>query len=195
MKNKFIIIIMLLILILPFNKVLALDKINVYIFEGEECPHCKEAISYFDSLSSDENYNKYFNLIKYEVWHNKDNLNLMNKICDKLDITNDGVPLILIGDDYFYGYTTDDNDEIIDTIIKQYNNKNYIDLVKNNDKIIKKNDVKTIKNNSEDKIKESNNKINYNIFILLILVAILIILILYIIFNKNRKISNLHIKS
>ena len=48
-KIKYLLIIFALALILPFS-VNAKEKVKVYLFRGEGCPHCQEAEAFFDSI-------------------------------------------------------------------------------------------------------------------------------------------------
>lgn len=101
--------------------------VNVYLFWGDGCPHCEEAKEFFDSI--EDEYGKYYNLIEYEVWRNKDNKLLMNDTASYLNFSLRGVPYIVIGDKSFNGYNNSIGSKIKDEIKNQYNNKNYIDVV------------------------------------------------------------------
>ena len=107
-------------------------KINVYLFRGEGCPHCEEAIEWFDgTLSKDEEYSNYYNLVKYEVWYNEDNNKLMADVAKELGTEASGVPFIVVGDKYFSGFSPASSPEEIKKAIKnQYENKDYQDVVK-----------------------------------------------------------------
>ena len=95
------------------------DKINVYLFYGEECPHCEHLFSYLDTLTDYE-----YNLYKFEVWHDKSNSKLKKIIVDKLSKTTylnsnisidryyGSVPLLIIGNDVFLGYSDEYNIDI-----------------------------------------------------------------------------------
>lgn len=104
------------------------EKINIYLFFGDGCSHCK-ALKYFLN-NLDSKYKKMFNLYTFEVWYNKDNQILMYKFGDKLDKEVDGVPFLVIGDTLFNGYSTSLNEEILDTIIETYENEDRIDIYK-----------------------------------------------------------------
>jgi len=134
MKNKkMIIIISILLLILLsigiyfifFNN--KREKINVYLFWGNGCPHCEHAKEFFSSI--EEEYGKYYNLVDYEVWYNEDNNDLAQKVNDELEANATGVPFIVIGDDYIKGYSSSMDEEIKETIVSQYENDNYVDVV------------------------------------------------------------------
>ncbi len=107
-------------------------KINVYLFRGEGCPHCEEALEWFnDTLSKDEEYSKYYELVEYEVWYNDENNELMDAVAKELDTQASGVPFIVVGDKYFSGFSaTTSPDEIKSAIKEQYENKKYQDVVK-----------------------------------------------------------------
>jgi len=130
-KMKKIISILLLILLsigiyfIFFNN--KREKINVYLFWGNGCPHCEHAKEFFSSI--EEEYGKYYNLVDYEVWYNEDNNDLAQKVNDELEANATGVPFIVIGDDYIKGYSSSMDEEIKETIVSQYENDNYVDVV------------------------------------------------------------------
>lgn len=47
------------------NQQISKDPINIYLFWGDGCGACANLKEFFNNL--DSSYNKYFNLIKYEV--------------------------------------------------------------------------------------------------------------------------------
>lgn len=102
-------------------------KINVYLFWGDGCPHCEHAKEYFSSI--EDEYGKYYDLVEYEVWYDEDNKELMSKVSEELGEEGSGVPFIVIGDDYFRGYSSSMNERIESAIISQYENEDYIDIV------------------------------------------------------------------
>ena len=122
----------------------AKDKINVYFFEGDGCPHCKEAGEFFDSIKDE--YEQYYNLVNYEVWYNEDNQKLMNKVAKKLGQEVNGVPYIIIGKKTWNGYSSDYDDDIKSAIKDEYEKSNddrydIMDYVKVNKEEKKSNDV------------------------------------------------------
>jgi len=68
-------------------------------------------------------------LIDYEVWYNEENDQLKNKVNDYLKANATGVPFIVIGDEYIKGYSSSMDDKIKETIVSQYENDNYIDVI------------------------------------------------------------------
>lgn len=117
------------------------EKINVYFFHGDGCPHCEEASKFFDSIQ--EEYGKYFNLVKYEVWYDEDNSELMNQVAEYFGQEASGVPYIIIGNKTWNGYSSDYDQEIKNYIMDEYNkdvNKRYdvMEFIKTGKKAEKK---------------------------------------------------------
>lgn len=105
------------------------EKINVYLFFGEGCSHCKALKYYLNNL--DSKYKKMFKLYTFEVWGNMNNQVLMNKFGDELEVEIDGVPFLVIGDVSFSGYSTSLNEDILDEIINNYESEEKVDIYKN----------------------------------------------------------------
>lgn len=129
MKNKFklLLITIFVFLIIPF-KVNALEKdINIYLFYGDGCPHCAAEEKFLDSYLSDKSNVK---LYKYEVWYNKENQELLQKVQEKLDNKQSGVPYTVIGKKVIVGYSDDITSKQIKRYISYYtNNEEYRDYV------------------------------------------------------------------
>lgn len=111
------------------NNDTSVEKIvTVYIFRGEGCPYCKNALEYFNSIK--ENY-PYLEIKSYEVWHNKTNNDLLQLVATKLNLAKiTSVPFIII-DSTFYlnAYSERHNDTLTQEIEKAYENINYKDIV------------------------------------------------------------------
>ena len=121
MKKRIITLILFAVLLLLPNTTLALaddyedrvapiadieieeNKINLYLFHGAECPHCEEEREWLDKIKDD--YKDYLNVYYFEVWRNEDNNSLMNEIKKEFDVTREGVPLTIIGSEYYVGYS------------------------------------------------------------------------------------------
>ena len=135
MKKLKMIIVGLLLVITFFvgqSRCYAAKKINVYIFEGDGCPHCAEAIEWFEgTLAEDEEYKDLYKLVKYEVWYNEENADLMKEVASELGTEASGVPFIVIGDKYFSGFSAENTPGQIKTTIKEkYLDEEYQDVVK-----------------------------------------------------------------
>ena len=94
------------------------NKINIYFFFGDGCPHCANEEKFLTLL--EEKYGEYYNLYTYETWYDSDNLSLMKKVKESMgDNINNAVPYTIIGDTTFLGY----NDSVgnkIEGKVKEY---------------------------------------------------------------------------
>ena len=130
MKRFKLLLVALVLMIIPFFSVDAAQKVNVYLFRGEGCPHCAEAEKFFEALSKDAEYSNYYELVDYEVWYDEDNADLMNDVAEELNTEANGVPFMVIGDKYFSGYTSSMDTQLKDQIKNSYNSSSYVDVVK-----------------------------------------------------------------
>ena len=94
------------------------NKVNIYFFWGNGCPHCEEGFKFLDSISKE--YGKYFKLNKFEVWENEDNAKLMEQFANKMGDEISGVPYIVIGNRTFKGFGEKHKEAIKDAIKEQY---------------------------------------------------------------------------
>ena len=76
-------------------------KIKMYFFHGDGCPHCAEEEIFLKKYENDKDVE----IIRYEVWYDSDNQELLNKVASSIGIKKAGVPLTIIGDSYFIGYS------------------------------------------------------------------------------------------
>lgn len=93
-------------------------EVNVYIFRGEGCGFCANAMSFFESIEKD--YGQYFNLVEYEVWNNQENAALMEQFAEYLNEEVTGVPFIVVGEKTYPGFDAKWGEEIKTEIKKQY---------------------------------------------------------------------------
>ena len=103
-------------------------KINLYLFYGQECPHCEEERIWLDKIIKE--YENKINVYYFEVWHNDENVIIMNKAKEKLEITSNNIPLTIISDKYYVGFS-----DIIGSRIEE-NIKEYLEI-NSNSNIIK----------------------------------------------------------
>lgn len=148
-------------------------KVNVYMFRGEGCPHCEEAIEWFENtLNKDNEYSEKYELVKYEVWYNEENNELMSEVANELGTEASGVPFIVIGDKYFSGFSsTESPAEIKAAIDEYYNNSDYQDI------------VKAVKSGSSIKKEKENSSI---LPIVIISAAAIVVVIGLIFFTKEK---------
>ncbi len=100
------------------------EKINIYLFYGEGCPHCEELKNYLNSLDNKEK--SYFNIYTFEVWNNSTNQQFMKDSAKYLNKEVSGVPFLIIGNKTFEGYNESMNIKIKKAIKTEYklNGKN-----------------------------------------------------------------------
>ncbi|MFC1598495.1 TlpA family protein disulfide reductase [Patescibacteria group bacterium] len=77
------------------------NEVNIYFFWGEGCPHCAEEELFLEKITD-----KYpeVNIIDFEIWNNRDNVKLLQKISQGLDLDIRGVPFTIIGSNAISGY-------------------------------------------------------------------------------------------
>ena len=150
-KIKYIVLFLLLMVIFPLN--IKAESLKIYLFYGDGCPHCADEEKFFESYLEN---NKDIKLVKYEVWHSKDNQELFKKVQDKLNNHANGVPYLIIGKDVVVGYMEDVTNYQIEDTIKEYrSSKKKYDVI---DELNKKNKTKETKIN---KIKKKTKKEEY----------------------------------
>ena len=93
-------------------------EVRIYMFRGEGCPHCEEAIEWLDSIEKD--YGSKFQLISYEVWNNADNSDFMNQVAKLRGENPSGVPYIIIGERTWYGFDESYKSEMLSEIDAEY---------------------------------------------------------------------------
>lgn len=103
----------------------------IYMFRGDGCSFCRKFLTFLNSISNE--YGKYFKLVSFEVWKDAKNKSLINKVSIVTDKQPTGVPYIVIGDEVFSGYSSEDDEKIKATIMAQYNNPSF-DLMEELDK-------------------------------------------------------------
>lgn len=89
MKKVLILLLMLTsLIIIPSNVKAESDKITVYLFRGDTCVHCEDALEYINNhreLIPDN-----VEIVTYEVWKNETNANLQDAVADYLDVDKTG---------------------------------------------------------------------------------------------------------
>ena len=72
----------------------AKEKITMYFFHGDGCPHCaaeEKFIKENKEIFSD------INIVKYEVWHNDENVELLRRVINKFAMESNSIPYNVIG--------------------------------------------------------------------------------------------------
>jgi len=75
--------------------------VTIYFFWGDGCPYCEKMEPFLASLA-----NKYPNVIlkDYEVWYNPQNQEIFKRYADALNFNPEGVPVTIIGNNYWIGF-------------------------------------------------------------------------------------------
>lgn len=129
MKKIILVMLLALSIVLPSNTYASENKIKIYLFRGDTCPHCEEALEY---LNEHKDKIEGYELVTYETWENDANSRLLKAVDAKLNITgNDigSVPLFVVGDKYIMGYK---NSSTIDEVLnyaKEIKEDEYKDIV------------------------------------------------------------------
>ena len=117
---------LLCILILPFSvSALENDKITLYFFHGDGCPHCAEEEKFLKTIED-----KYENLeiVSYEVWYDDGNAELLQKVEEAFSIKRPGVPTNVIGKTVISGFGSMTGSKI-ERAIQYYSEHEYVDVV------------------------------------------------------------------
>lgn len=145
MRKIFLIIIFSFITFFSFNNMAEAKKVNVYMFYGKTCPHCEEATEYLNSIKD-----KYdLNIIKYEVWYDANNRDIMNEVAVYLDVNPTGVPFVIIDNTPIFGYSSKVTDETYLYHIKLASKGNFVDEVGIKLGLVEKN-ANNIKENTKE---------------------------------------------
>lgn len=144
------------------------DQAIIYLFRGNGCGFCKNFLTFLNSIVGD--YGKYFKVVSYEVWQDSNNEELMEEVAEFLGTSVGGVPFIVIGDQYFPGYTSSYDETIKNAIMEQYENKNSYDVM--------------------EELAKSKNKLDSSVVIILwnfVFIAGAVTIILLYINSKNKQ--------
>lgn len=87
----------------------ATNDVNMYMFWGDGCPHCARAKTVLEPYV-EQHGNMHF--YKFEVYYSTANQQKMQAVGETLGIDASGVPLIVVGDTPFIGYTDSIGDDI-----------------------------------------------------------------------------------
>ena len=101
-------------------------KLNIYLFYGDNCPHCAELEKFFDTYLEE---NKNIILNRYEVWSNKENQEKYREVKKILNDNSNGVPYLIIGNNVITGYDSEITPERIKNTITYYSNFDFKDKV------------------------------------------------------------------
>ena len=79
------------------------DKVNIYLFYGDGCPHCAKEEKFLDRI--EEKYKDRVQVFRYETWNNSKNKDLMIKIKTLFGVNPTiSVPYTIMGNEDYQGY-------------------------------------------------------------------------------------------
>ncbi|NBC95960.1 MAG: hypothetical protein GVY27_06365 [Deinococcus-Thermus bacterium] len=76
--------------------------VDVYLFHGDGCPHCDNAIDFLNEL---HDTHPTLRVHDYEVWYDEANRDLFARLADAYGRTVQGVPVIFLGDEMWTGFS------------------------------------------------------------------------------------------
>lgn len=120
--KKYIFLIITAFLLLP--TMVSAKEVNLYLFYGNGCPHCSALEEYLDSnYNSDDDLNIY----RYEVWYDEANQKLWEEVGEAMDVTPQGVPYLVVGEQVIQGFMEGVTEDQIDDAIKTAQKTSYTD--------------------------------------------------------------------
>ena len=148
MKRIIKIFLLLVVLLFPLVVNAKDNKVTLYLFHGDGCPHCAAEIEYLNSIEK-----KYDNLeiVKYEVWYNEENSSFLTQVKESFGVNNSFVPATIIGNTLITGYS-DSIGNKIERAINYYSKNDYTDQIQ------KIKDGTFDKENYKDDFEESEKK-------------------------------------
>ena len=125
MKKTFTIFVFSLLFWCPFFDLQAQEKLNIYFFYGEGCPHCAKEAAFLSEIGD-----KYpdMEIQSFEIYHSRENAKLLKEFGDYLQVDIAGVPFTIIGDEYFSGFDTASS-ALIENEIKKCSNESCPDVL------------------------------------------------------------------
>lgn len=96
------------------------NKVNIYFFWGNGCPHCEEEFKFLKSIETE--YGNYFTLNTFEVWYSKDNAEILEQFANAMGDEVKGVPYTIIGNKTFSGFSKNYEEQFLKAIKEQYHN-------------------------------------------------------------------------
>jgi len=123
MKKYFLFILLCLITFLPID-IKAEEKVRLYLFHSNSCPHCADEKAFLEEIKDKYDY---LEIYKFEVGE-QETLDLLYEVFEKLDFSTNKVPITVIGSKHFIGYNDNTSYQIEDTI-KYYSTFEHKDVV------------------------------------------------------------------
>lgn len=125
LKKIKLVLFTILITFLIIPNVNAKEKVNLYLFWGDGCPHCAAEEELLTDL---ENEYENLSVTKYEVWYHSENNAFLQQIAASTERTFRGVPVTIIGQTIITGFSTGTEQEIR-RAINYYSENEHHDIV------------------------------------------------------------------
>ena len=107
------------------------DKVNVYIFRGDTCPHCAALTKVLKTYVNEHPYD--YNVYEFEVWKNKDNAKMWLEVAELVgNKDTSGVPYMIVGDSVSIGYADYNETTVKEVLAKELAKKksDRVDIMK-----------------------------------------------------------------
>lgn len=125
LKRIKLVLFTILITFLIIPNVNAKEKVNLYLFWGDGCPHCAAEEELLTDLEKEY---KNLSVTKYEVWYHSENNAFLQQIASSTERTFRGVPVTIIGQTVITGFSTETEQEIR-RAINYYSENEHHDIV------------------------------------------------------------------
>lgn len=121
LKNA-ILLIFFILLFLNLKTVFAQQKIEIYFFWGQGCPHCAAEKPFLEKIK--QTYSQ-VEIKNFEIYYNKENQELFKKIAQAYNTQPYGVPMTFIGKEFVVGFGTEETtgkeiENLIQKCLKEY---------------------------------------------------------------------------
>ncbi|MFP4117447.1 MAG: glutaredoxin family protein [Candidatus Woesearchaeota archaeon] len=90
------------------------DKVQVYFFWGDGCPHCAKQKQFFEGM--DDRLKDQVQFLSMETYKNPENAQLMQTFASAHGEQARGVPITFIGDEVWKGFAEQYGDQMVDKI-------------------------------------------------------------------------------
>jgi len=103
--KKLIFLISLIFFLFLSPLIFAQQKVQLWFFWGQGCPHCADEKPFLEELSK-----KYpqLEIKEFEVYYNKENQQLFEKVAKAYNTSAGGVPMTFVGKDFVLGFGTEE---------------------------------------------------------------------------------------
>lgn len=123
--KKIIYTLILFVIFIPHTFAKEQNTVNIYFFHSNTCIHCNQELKLLKEISDDYNNVKVY---KYEI-NEEDSKNLFNNVKNILNIKTNSVPLTIIGNKYFLGYSNENSKKTFISTIEYFSKYKYTDKI------------------------------------------------------------------